>query len=136
MPCPYFEPQRPATRAEHPNARLPLIREYDGVCHAGESPIHAPAALRFRFCNHGYSRGTCDQFPAHDLRSALRYHLVRCTESTLDLVCIEEQDYAPLRSLSVQYTFENGQLTPEIKDACMRAQVLAFCHSYRARFSD
>lgn len=134
MPCPYFEPQRVVIHPEHRNARLPLIEEYEGCCHAREALVAAPPELRLECCNQGYSRGRCGYFPAREVRSCLRYNVVRRTASTLDILCIEEQNYAPLRWHAVQYIFEKQQLAPELQDACTRAQILAFCRSYLARF--
>jgi len=135
MPCPYFEPRNIAVHRQHDNARLPLIDEYEGLCHAASEPIDAPAELRFRCCNHGYSRGCCERFPSAEPRSSLRYDVVRHTESTLDLVCIEEQNYAPLAWRPVQYFLATERLEPELRNVCMQAQVTAFCRSYVKRFS-
>src|ERR1035441_9721527 len=41
-------------------------------------------------CSHGYSRGTCSQYPADTKTAAMRYSVVRQSDETLDLVCIEE----------------------------------------------
>ena len=134
MPCPYFEPHTVAAGAQHSNVRLPLLDEYDGTCRAGSEAIAAPAERRFRCCNHGYSRGLCEIFPAADARSSFRYTVVRHSSSGLDIICIEEQNYAPLRWQPTQYCFATGRLEPEVGDACMRAQALAFCRSYLERF--
>ena len=136
MPCPYFEPQRVAIDAHHPAARLPLLDEYEGVCHAGGDSLPAPHARRFECCNQGYSRGCCERFPAAEDRSGLRYDVLRRTPAALEIVCIEEQQYAPVRWQSVQYFFENEQTEPEMTDECMRAQLLAFCRSYLRRFPE
>lgn len=135
MPCPYFEPQRVAAHPEHTNARLPLIDEYEGLCHARVEPVAAPAALRFQSCNHGYSRGCCEFFPLDDTRSCLRYSVIASTATALDLICIEEEAYAPVRWHSVHYVLETGDLEPDPGEVPMRAQALAFCRSYLARFS-
>ncbi len=136
MPCPCFEPERIAPEREHPQARLPLFDEYDGLCHATGNVFSAPAALRFRCCNHGYSRALCEHFPPGEPRSALRYDVLRRTPGSLEVMCIEERDYAPLRWHQVEYLIETGLLKPEVCDACARAQLLAFCRGYLARFSD
>ena len=121
-------------KPESPGARLPLIDEYGGLCHATAEPIAVPAELRFRCCNHGYSRGCCSRFPLGEHRSSLRYDVVLRTETTLELICIEEEDYAPLRWHPVQYVLANGILQPELPDVCIRAQAIAFCRSYLQRF--
>jgi hypothetical protein len=135
MPCPYFAPNNIVTRSQNVNARLPLIDEYEGSCHASPEPIEAPAELRFRCCNHGYSRGCCERLPSGDARSSLRYDVMRQTQSTLDLLCIEEQNYAPLRWRTIHYFLATERLEPELDDACAQAQAIAFCRSYLRRFS-
>jgi hypothetical protein len=134
MPCPYFEPHAVATIRQHSDARLPLLDEYDGVCRAGAELVSAPAERRFRCCNHGYSQGICEIFPATDARSCFRYTVIAHSAAGLEIVCIEEQNYAPLRWHCTQYSPATGRLEPEVADGCMRAQVLAFCRSYLQRF--
>ncbi|MGH9655145.1 MAG: hypothetical protein ACRD6B_16965 [Bryobacteraceae bacterium] len=130
MPCPYFEPLKPVPNAE---VRLPLLSEFDGRCHAGADAAAVPEALRFR-CNLGYSRGLCHRFPDGERRSCLRYHVSGRTASTLHVLCIEEQNYAPSRWYQVEYPIAADRLEPEIEDVSVRAQVLTFCRTYLERF--
>lgn len=134
MPCPFFEPQR-ILGAANSSARLPLIHEYDGLCHALGQPTPAPEKARFRWCNHGNSKGCCQVFPAEEKRSSLRYDVVARDAITLRVLCIEEQSYAPVRWYSIQYVFGDERLDPEPDDICVRAQILSFCRSYLARFA-
>ena len=134
MPCPYFEP-RHTVSPEHVNARLPLIDEHEGLCHADGEPFEAPATMRFRYCNHGYSRGACEHFPGTETRSCLRYQLTRLTGTEFEIAIIEEQDYAPTGWCIVKYSIDQERLEPEIQDCCIRAQVVAFCRAYLSRFS-
>ena len=134
MPCPYFEPQAVAAAPQHASARLPLLDEYDGVCRAHPEPIPAPAERRFRCCNHGYSYNLCDLFPAASSQSCFRYTVLRESSDGLDILCVEERNYAPVRWHPAHYRFESAALEPELADACMRAQALAFCRSYLQRF--
>jgi hypothetical protein len=135
MPCPYFEPRKIVEHPARANVRLPLIDEYEGLCHAGSEPIQAPAEVRFRCCNHGYSKGCCERFPVAEVRSSVRYSVVRHNQTALDLICIEEQNYAPLRWRALQYVLASECLNPEIDDACVWAQAVAFCRSYLRHFS-
>jgi len=134
MPCPYFEPQRVVAHPQHSKARLPLLDEYDGLCRAVPAVEQVPAERRFSCCNHGYSRGFCEHFPVIEARSAFRYTIVRHSADALEILCIEEQNYAPLRWHATQYFPETGRLEPEVADPCMRAQVLVLCRSYLERF--
>jgi hypothetical protein len=134
MPCPYFEPQTVEASPQHGNARLPLIEEYDGTCHAAAEPFAAPQEQRFGCCNHGYSHARCGHFPASETRSAFRYTVLKDSEKVLEIICIEERDYTPVRWHPARYLPESGTFEGEIADACMRAQALAFCRSYTERF--
>jgi hypothetical protein len=134
MPCSYFEPQRIAQRMQHQAGRLPLLDEYDGVCHAGNELLAAPPELRLRCCNQGYSHGVCQRYPTHKSHSGMRYSIIQRSDTVLDVLCIEEQDYTPIWWREVKYLIPDCRLEPEITDICMRAQVLAFCRSYLDRF--
>lgn len=135
MPCPQFQPQRVATDPLHTSARLPLIEEYEGLCHAQAEPVTAPPDLRFRYCNHGYSQGACQRMPfAAESPSCSRYNVVRRSESALEILCIQEQNYAPLRWQSVTYFIATDRLAVDLPDPCLTAQLLAFCRSYLKRF--
>jgi hypothetical protein len=136
MPCPFFEPQGVAADANHPGSRLPLIEEYDGNCHAGTERVPVPAEMRFRFCNHGYSRAGCSVYPAGEMRSGRRYTVTGRSDAALDVLCVEERDYAPVHWYETRFHIGEERLTPEIDDACARAQAIAFCRSFLARFTD
>ena len=57
------------------------------------------------------------------------------TEHALELICVEETNYAPVRWQRVQYVIDTGVLEPMLEDTCMQAQALAFCRSYLRRFA-
>ena len=134
MPCPFFEPQTPVPAATV-GGRLPLIDEYDGLCHAGPEPVASPETARFRFCNHGNSLGNCSAFPADEKRSALRYELISRENGRLRVLCIEEQGYTPGRWYAVEYA-SGEALNPEPENTCVRSQIVSFCRSYLARFPE
>jgi hypothetical protein len=100
---------------------------------AGDVRVAAPAGLRFRFCNHGYSRLECPSFPPSETRSALRYSVVRETMEALEILCIEERDHIPAWRAQVRFSLAAGDLAENDLPAAMQAQVLAFCRSYRER---
>jgi hypothetical protein len=134
MPCPYFEPQTIVSRPHSVNFRFPLIEEYNGRCHAPAGSSQTPVADCVRLCNHGYPKGQCAQFPAEEERSCFRYSVVRRSATSLEVICVEEQDYTPLRWHSLQYNFAGDRLETEPADPCIQAQALAFCRSYLQRF--
>ncbi len=134
MPCPYFEPQRIVREATHRNARLPLIDEFDGVCRAGSEPLPVEAFARLRLCNHGNAYGQCGQFPAADKRSSFRFDVLRRSAAHLEVLFVEESLYAPVSWRPLTFMIDSGRLDPDPTDACQRAQLLAFCHSYLRRY--
>jgi hypothetical protein len=135
MPCPCFEPQTVTSTANPSAGRRPLIDEYNGLCHAQAQPIPVPEEARFRWCNHGNSRGACAFFPAQETRSCLRYEVTEYKERIMRILCIEELAHSPLRWYPLVYIADEQRLEPDPEDACVRSQALAFCRSYLARFA-
>ncbi len=136
MPCPYFEPLTPVVHVTHPNARLPLLDEYDGLCHADAAGLPPPPDARFRCCNHGYSRGVCERLPDdREMRSAMRYNVVAHTAAILEVLCVEELNHSPGRYFTLTYDVSACALHTAAIDPVTRAQVAAFCRSYLKRFA-
>jgi hypothetical protein len=114
----------------HLNARLPLIDEFDGVCRAASEPVPVPQESRLRLCNHGNAGGKCGQFPAGEIRTAIRFDILRRSGSHLDLLFVEESWYAPLAWRPLTFLIDSERLDPDPPNDCQRAQLLAFCRSY------
>lgn len=114
----------------HPNARLPLIQEYDGLCHAGSEPGAIAASSRFAGCNHGNRDDVCNKFPAGQDQMVLRFTILREDDDSLEILTVEETNHRPSRWNPVRFTVTGEQLTPDLSDRCLRAQLLAFCRSY------
>jgi hypothetical protein len=135
MPCPFFEPREVAADAHYPKARLPLLEEYDGFCHAADEIRRPPRELRFACCNHGYSRGSCPHFPTSENRSALRFDVLVSNPDLIELLLVSESEHFPINWARYRYCVAAGTLEPEPADICTRAQIMAFCRSYLRRFS-
>jgi hypothetical protein len=133
MPCPFFEPQQPAHPSSHTSARLPLLEEYDGLCHATGEATAIPKAIRFRGCNHGNQDERCSQLPQQYSREVLRFTVLKTTDTGLELLVVHEADHVPVRWESVSFCFSSQQLHPDFIEICKHAQVLAFCRSYQKR---
>ncbi len=65
----------------------------------------------------------------------MRYEVLGRDAAKLKVLCIEEESYAPGKWYSVEYTCASESICPDPQDICVRAQVLAFCRSYLARFA-
>jgi hypothetical protein len=133
MPCPCFEPRHTVSQPLQPNARLPLIEEYDGVCHAEAEAIPVDAETRMRLCNHGNVRGVCTHFPKDHTCSSFRLEVLRRSASHIDVLFIQEAFYSPAAWRRVEFLIDGERLDPETGDVCERAQILAFCRSFLRR---
>jgi len=128
MPCPLFEPRTKAVPQQIPPPRLPLIYEFEGMCHAGETAVSPEN--RFNYCNRGNAKGACTLFPADLTLSALRYTVTRATPTALTVLVIEEEDHWPRSCNAIEFNIAESLLSPEIPDVCRRAQLFHFCLSY------
>ena len=139
MPCPFFEPQSVAQSSTYENARLPLIDEYEGNCRLDPEIRAVGSAVRLLGCNHGNLSGVCADLnrlyenPANR-KPILRFSVQARQSGRLRVSVIEEQDFTPLRWRVFAFQPGEQSFEPELNDACQRAQLLAFCRSYLARF--
>ncbi len=133
MPCRYFEPLQIVAAPFHPNARLPLIDEYDGLCHADTEPVYVPAESRFPGCNHGNRDNFCGRFPDGGERVVLRLTVAKQEADALEILAVEEANHSPVRSRTVRFLLPSEELMPDLAEACQRAQCVAFCRSYLKR---
>lgn len=128
MPCPLFEPRQRISQAREATIRLPLIYEFEGVCHAGN---HAPTPEhRFRYCNHGYAKGNCANYPEAGLISAVRFDVTKRTSSLLTVLVLEEANHWPRSWSTFEFLIQDQRIQPEIADTCRRAQLFEFCQAY------
>ncbi|MFL6447672.1 MAG: hypothetical protein ACJ746_08285 [Bryobacteraceae bacterium] len=130
MPCRYFEPLQIVSVPFHQNARLPLIDEYDGVCHVEAEASPVPAESRFQGCNHGNRDHPCGRFPAERDRAVLRLTVAKLDGDALEILAIQEANHRPVRWQTVRFLLRTEELVPDLVEICQRAQLLAFCRSY------
>jgi hypothetical protein len=104
--------------------RLPLLFEFEGVCHAGDD-LPTPEQ-RFRYCN----RGNCALFPESVAISAVRFDVTSQTASLLNVLVLEEENHWPRAWSTFEFLIHDRRLRPEIEDICRRAQVIQFCLGY------
>ncbi len=128
MPCPLFEPTKKADQAQGHAPRLPLLYEFEGICHAGETSIDPQH--RFQFCNRGYAKVSCKVFPMDMAIAAIRFTLMRATPTALSVLAVEEEDHWPISWRRIDFIIGENRLEPEISDICRRAQIFQFCLSY------
>jgi hypothetical protein len=129
MGCPFFQPTEAVSQPTHPGARLPLILEYNGLCHASAAGVPVPDEMRFRCCNHGYSRSQCGHFPVAETVSCFRYTVVSETPEQLEILCVEERDHTPVRWQRVQFDIFDNRVHAGLS-LCARSQAEAFSRAY------
>jgi hypothetical protein len=130
MPCPFFEPTRVTDTPTHLNARLPLLQEYDGVCCAADTKMAVPGELRFKCCNHGYAASECSVRPANSRMSANRFSVLSRSDVGLEIVCVEESQFAPVRHFVLRYSTVLQSFEVPVTEPCLASQARAFCESY------
>jgi hypothetical protein len=125
-----FQPLKPVENPQYNNARLPLLREFDGLCRATASPVAVPAEMRFRYCNQGNSANRCVRYPAERALASFRYDVVSYSDAGVELLMLEERDYSPFAWRRVVYRQDSDSLAPEMEDITTRAQIVAFCRTF------
>jgi len=126
--CPLFEPIARVLPQRFPASRLPLIHEFDGICHAGERGIDPEH--RFHYCNRGNAQGNCESFPASMPLTAIRFSVTAQTARALTVLMVEEHNHWPGAWKTIDFMIHEKRVEPEISDVCRRAQILRFCDSY------
>jgi hypothetical protein len=77
MACPFFFPVGPGNFPDRPvPARTPLGALFQGECHASPGLAFEPdPGTQYAFCNFGYGRGICPNFPENAPADAVRFTL-------------------------------------------------------------
>lgn len=118
------------TSTELRNARLPLIEDYAGRClNVPESKEEAQGYQ----CNHGYARGLCERFPANEKNGAKRYSLLGRDGEQLNVLLINEEEYAPAGTRLLHFSISTNELLERDLDTATAAQAVAFCRSYLSK---
>jgi len=128
VPCPLFEPVARVIQVRVPAPRLPLIHEFEGICHAGEG--HIDPEHRFHYCNRGNAKGNCPSFPESLALTAIRFSVTARTGNLLTILIVEEQNHWPAAWKTIDFMIDEKRIQPEVSDICRRAQILRFCDSY------
>lgn len=93
MACPFFKPLRPV---EWSTGRAPLGAIFEGECERSGTGAA-------RFCNFGYARGSCAEFPADSTADAVRFSVSANAGGIVKIVWILEKDHAPVEHGFLEY---------------------------------
>jgi hypothetical protein len=93
---------------------------YSGVCRSRAEPLVPSEEHQREFCNCGYARGLCSDFPAEAAADAVRFS---AAGEAGKLVYVFEKDHAPLRHGVLELASTGGE------DALLILQARAFMRS-------
>lgn len=122
MACPFFRPMRPM---EWSSGRAPLGAIFEGECDRG-------GTAEARFCNFGYARGLCAEFPGESSADAVRFSVSGSGDGIVKLVWILERDHAPIEHGFLEYAESRGTFVTELAGA-MGVQARIFIENYLHR---
>ncbi len=109
---------------EWSTGRAPLGAIFEGECERG-------GTAEARFCNFGYARGQCAEFPADWATDALRFSVVGLGEGTVRIVWILEKDHAPVEHGFLEYAESTRAFDAE-PAGVLAAQARVFIENYLA----
>lgn len=122
MACPFF---RPVRQLDWSSGRAPLGALFEGECErhgAGET----------RFCNFGYARGSCAEFPADSAADAVRFSIGGRADGIVKIVWILEKDHAPVDHGFLEYAEFTGAFEADPPGA-LAVQARVFVENYLRR---
>jgi len=140
MACPYFFP---TARLENGSwvipPRVPLGDAYAGECRAMPAGFH-PGAAGFQpdephlrnFCNVGYGRGACVQFPRDAGADAIRFHIREESSALIRIQYVTEKECWPAGSGAIEYSIASREIQGDV-DAVVARQAAVFVESYLRR---
>lgn len=122
MACPFFRPLRPL---EWSTGRAPLGAIFEGECerHGTAEP---------RYCNFGYARGLCAEFPDESTADAVRFSVSGNVDGVVKIVWIFEKDHAPIEHGLLEYTKSTGVFVVE-PAGVLAIQARVFVENYLRR---
>jgi len=138
MACPYFYPvERFQPREWSTPPRLPLGDPYHGMCLVNPTrEIRPEMAVLRQYCNQGYARGKCPQFPKEAGPDAVRFMVAGDQNDVLQLQYLVEKAHAPLEHGPLEYSVANSRFLVGHSNELLRRQAQAYAESYLRRKTD
>jgi hypothetical protein len=122
MACPFFRPLRPI---EWSSGRAPLGAMFEGECER-----RGTAAARF--CNFGYARGSCAEFPDNSAADAVRFSVTGNADGIVKIVWILEKDHAPVEHGFLEFMESTSAFVAE-PEGVLGVQARVFVENYLRR---
>jgi hypothetical protein len=133
MACPYFFP---TARLENGTwvipPRLPLGDAYAGECRATQARFQPDESHLRNFCNVGYGRGSCGQFPCDGGIDAVRFHIREESNDLIRIQCVAEKDCWPAGGCEIESATARREIRGT-EDEILAKQASVFVESYFRR---
>jgi len=110
---------------EWSSGRAPLGAIFEGECERS-------GTAEARFCNFGYARGSCAEFPDGSAADAVRFSVSGSTDGIVKIIWILEKDHAPVEHGFLEYTKSTGAFLGEPAGA-LAVQARVFVENYLLR---
>ena len=122
MACPFFKPMR---AMEWSSGRAPLGAIFEGECERS-------GTAEARFCNFGYARGLCADFPDWSAADAVRFSVSGNADGIVKIVWIFERDHSPVEHGFLEYSELKGAFVAE-PVGVLAVQAKVFIENYLRR---
>jgi hypothetical protein len=119
VPCPFFRPLR---QMEWSSGRAPLGAIFEGDCER-----HGTGDARF--CNFGYARGSCAEFPDGPAADAVRFSVLESAPGIVRMIWILEKDHAPVEHGFLEYAESTRAFSAE-PEGVLAVQARVFVENY------
>jgi len=133
MACPYFYP---TVRLESGSwvipPRVPLGDAYAGECRACTARLQPDESHLRSFCNAGYGREACVQFPRDAAADAIRFHIREESSALIHIQFVAEKEGWPAGSGDFEYSIASRQVQGG-GDPIVARQASVFVESYLRR---
>ncbi len=131
MACPWFGP---VSVLGIPRAIMPLGDVWTGRCLARQAAHDIPTERALReWCNLGYARGRCPDFPADEGADAVRFAVTRHSGDQISLCSVREKDYLPFDRAELIYSVAEARFITAHRDRRVEEQARAYLKSYLCR---
>lgn len=133
MACPYFYPvARFETSPWSVPPRLPLGDAFSGECRSPGNALQPDETRMRAFCNLGYGRHACEQFPEASDADAIRFHVAKDGGELIKIQYVFERDCRPREHGTFEFSTAR-KLAPATSSDTLHRQADAFLESYLRR---
>ena len=131
MACPFFDPAARVDGDWAGPGRYPLGALHSGICRARplEPVLPSPDILR-QWCNFGYARGQCPDFPVEGAPDAVRFGIAGDEGGLVRIHYVAERDHHPFGYKLLEYDTASGRLLTPIEQEHALNQVTTYVEHY------